>query len=305
MRPDKRLTTLAREVCRWYFRRFPLRNGKDFFYQRLQKKLAPKDRWANAKLRRGFLMQLDMEDADQRRMYFYGDYDERREADLITRVLNPGEVFWDVGANIGYFTLLAARSLKNTGQVVAFEPGQAAFSRLLANISLNPFTNIATYQIALADREGEGVLYCQPRIADGRANLFRPGSGQREGERVAVATLDGWRERHRLVCPDFIKMDVEGAELAVLQGAQKTLTCSTPMLLVEMKEAILRDLGLERRAFQEFLKRWGYLPAGLKKGRWYLYPDANTITGRNVWWLNPEIAGHREKALRAGLRGLK
>ena len=87
-------------------------------------------------------MKLDLRDAVQRRMYFYGDYDERYEAQMIRRLLDQGETFWDIGANIGYFSLLAAAALQHTGRVIAFEPGRVAYARLMDNIALNPFRNI-------------------------------------------------------------------------------------------------------------------------------------------------------------------
>lgn len=303
MRPDHSLTILAREAFRWYLRRFPLKDGKAFFYRRLQEKLMPPGRWAVARLRRGFTLCLDLTDADQRRLYFYGDYDEAREADLITRVLEPGEVFWDVGANVGYFTLLAAACLKNTGQVAAFEPGSEAFARLAENISLNPFTNIVPCRLAAADREGEAVLYARPGLADGRANIFRPGEGQVPGERVPTVTLDRWRQDQGCPGPHFVKLDVEGAELAALKGAARTLASFAPLLLVEMKAAVFQALGTDPLELQEFLARQGYRPAGLIRRRWRLSETLAEFTGRNVLWLKPEVAWHRRKARRAGLQG--
>jgi FkbM family methyltransferase len=304
MQRDHWLTSLGREALRWYLRRFPLRDGKAFCYEHLQAHLAPPEGWATVHLSRGFTLRLDLADPDQRKMYFFGDYDERREADLLSRVLAPGEVFWDVGANLGYFTLLAATCLNNTGQVVAFEPGKRAFQRLTENISLNHFGNILTYSVAVSDREGEGVLYRGQGSADGRANLFRPGPGQTESDQVRTVTLDGWRRQAGLAGPDFIKLDVEGAELAALTGAEETLDTSAPLLLVEMKEAIFQSLGTERNAIQELLNRQGYQPAGLERGRWRLCRDVREIASRNILWLKPDLPRHREKAVRVPLRDI-
>lgn len=255
-------------------------------------------------LARGFTVRLALNDPEQRRLYCFGDYDERREADLITRVLAPGEIFWDLGANLGYFTLLAAAGLKNTGQVVAFEPGPTAYGQLTANVSLNPFTNILTCPLAAADREGEMFLYSARGLADGRANLFRPGSEQTEKHQVRTVTLDGWRSQQNQAGPDFIKLDVEGAELAALTGARETLAAGAPLLLVEMKEAIFQALGTDRTAIQEFLQQWGYQPAGLVKGRWRLHRDVGEAVSRNVLWLKPDLPRHREKAQRVPIGGL-
>ncbi len=296
--------TLARTIFCTYLRRFPVRDGKEFLYQRLHRRLAPPAGRVPARLIRGFTLALDLADPVQRRMLFFGDYDERREADLISRVLAPGEVFWDVGANLGYFTLLAASTLKHTGQVVALEPSPGAYACLMENISRNPFSNIQTFRLAATDREGEAVLYSALGQPDGRANLFRPGPGQTGSTPVDTVTLDGWRQRQHLPGPAFIKLDVEGAELAALTGARKTLLDWDPFLLVEMKEAIFQSLGTDRQAIEDFLSQFGYRPAGLFRGRWRLCRDTSEVASRNVLWLKPEIPRHRGKAVRAGIAGV-
>jgi FkbM family methyltransferase len=298
------LTSLAREAFCWYLRRFPWRDGKEFFYQQFHQTLAPPEGWLTLRLARGFTLHLDLADPVQRKLFFFGDYDERREADLISRVLDPGEVFWDVGANLGYFTLLAAARLNNTGQVVAFEPGPSAYVCLTGNLSRNPFTNVLAFPVAASDREGEATLYSVQGQPDGRANLFRPGAEQTESTKVSTVTLDGWRQQQNLSEPDFIKMDVEGAELTALTGARETLTAGDPLLLVEMKEAIFQSLGTDRAAIQVFLSGFGYRPAGLFRGRWRLCREVQEVASRNVLWLKPELPRHREKAARVPIRGL-
>jgi len=298
------LTALAREIFRWYLRRFPLRDGKAWCYKHVHHLLAPPAGKVAVRLVRGFVMRLNLADPDQRRMYFYGDYDERREADLITRVLTPGQVFWDVGANIGYFTLLAAVRLENTGEVVAFEPQAAAWEQLTMNLSLNFFTQVRTIQAAVTDRAGEACLYAADGRADGRANLFQAGCGQTACQQVQTLTLDGWRADTGAAGPDFIKLDVEGAELAALRGARETLASCAPLLLVEIKEAICRALGQGPHAIYDFLGELGYQPAGLHRGRWRLGREPAAISGRNVLFLNPDLPSHRERAAQARVRGL-
>ena len=298
------LKSLVRKIFCTYLRRFPVRDGKEYLYQRFQASLAPPAGQVPARLTRGFTLALDLADPVQRRMFFFGDYDERREADLISRVLAPGEVFWDVGANLGYFTLLAASTLKHTGQVLALEPSPGAYACLMENISRNAFTNIQTFRLAATDREGEAVLYSVKGQPDGRANLFRAGPGQTESLPVHTVTLDGWRERHNLPGPDFIKLDVEGAELAALTGARKTLLDWDPLLLVEMKEAIFQSLGTDRATIEGFLGQFGYRPAGLFRGRWRRCRNVSEVASRNVLWLKPELPRHREKAARAGVAGV-
>uniref|UniRef100_A0A7V6A645 FkbM family methyltransferase n=1 Tax=Desulfobacca acetoxidans TaxID=60893 RepID=A0A7V6A645_9BACT len=304
LEPYHWLNSWARRAFYWYLRRFPLRDGKEFFYQHCHQRLAPPQGGVTLRLARGFTLHLDLADPVQRRLFFFGDYDERREADLISRVLDKGEVFWDVGANLGYFTLLAATRLKNTGQVVAFEPGPSAYACLTGNLSRNPFANILAFPVAASDQEGDALLYSMAGLPDGRANLFQPGAGQTESTPVRTVTLDGWREQQKLAEPDFIKMDVEGAELAALTGARETLTAGDPLLLVEMKEAIFQSLGTERAAIEDFLSPLGYRPAGLFRGRWQVRRTVREVSSRNVLWLKPESSRHRQKAARVPVGGL-
>jgi FkbM family methyltransferase len=139
---------------------------------------------------------------------FLRDYDERYEAQMIRRLLDRGETFWDIGANIGYFSLLAA-GLAAFGRVIAFEPGQVATPGD-GQCALNPF-RITTFNLAVTDREG-GPLHLAAGTADGCASLYgRAGS---RPEICRTVSLDDFLSR-RLAGPDFIK-SMWRAELFVL-----------------------------------------------------------------------------------------
>ena len=171
--PDAWPKSALRGLFRWYLSKFPLRDGKAYFYERFHAGLTPADRYAVVRLDKGFRMQLDLADPEQLKVYFYGHYHERYEADLVQRLLSGDEVFWDVGANVGYFTLVAATALNHRGRIVAFEPGKNAYARLTENLALNPWRNITAYPLAVTDREGEAVLHLAGDIADSSANLYQ------------------------------------------------------------------------------------------------------------------------------------
>ena len=147
------LKSASRTLFRWYLSKFPLRDGKAYFYEKLHPHLMPGERLLTVTLDQGFRMRLDLEDAEQRKVYFFGHYHERYEAALVARLLDPGEVFWDVGANVGYFSLVAAAAVGETGEVVAFEPGAASLERLTENVSLNPDQNIRIFNLAVAEAD--------------------------------------------------------------------------------------------------------------------------------------------------------
>jgi FkbM family methyltransferase len=288
----------GRALCRWYLSKFPLRDGKVFLYEHLHQGLMPSDRLVTAALDPGFRMRLDLEDAEQRKIYFFGHYHERYEAALVARVLSPGEVFWDVGANIGYFSLVAAAAVGEQGEVAAFEPGAAALARLRENVSLNPDRKIRIFNVAVAASDGEAVLYSRQGIADSSASLYAGAAGAQGGETCATVALDHFLNKEGLRPPDFIKLDVEGAELAALQSAAAILADSRPLLLVEMEKKNLQAAGASRAAIQTFLRGYGYRAAHLRKGRWRLLEDVHDTRGRNLFWFDPGVARHRQAAAR-------
>jgi FkbM family methyltransferase len=294
--PDAWLTAVGRNLFRWYLSQFPLRDGKAYLYERLHAGLAPGGRYAVVRLDKGFRMKLDLADPEQLKVYFYGHYHERYEADLVQRLLTGDDVFWDVGANVGYFTLVAATALANRGQIVAFEPGKNAYARLVSNVALNPYQNIQAFPVAVTDREGEAVLHLLGDIADSSASLYPAAQAQAGQEVCRTVSLDHWLDSEGLRPPNLIKLDAEGAELAVLQGAAGLIQNSPPLFLMEMEEKNLVAAGASKAAVAQYLTGCGYRAAHLSKGRWYETPDLEGVKGRNIFWFNPGVAAHRRKA---------
>jgi FkbM family methyltransferase len=301
--PDSRPKSAFRGIFRWYLSKFPLRDGKAYLYERLHAGLTPPERYAVVRLDKGFAMKLDLADPEQLKVYFYGHYHERYEADLVQRLLSGDDVFWDVGANVGYFTLVAATALANRGQIVAFEPGKNAYARLTENLALNPYQNIQTFPVAVTDREGEAVLHLAGDIADSSASLYPAAQAQAGQEVCRTVALDQFLRTEGLRPPDLIKLDAEGAELAVLQGAQRLLADSPPLWLMEMEEKTLQAAGASKASVAQCLAGYGYRAAHLTKGRWYAAADLAIVKGRNIFWFNPNIPAHRQKAARLPVQG--
>ncbi len=301
--PDSWPKSAFRGIFRWYLSKFPLRDGKAYLYERLHARLTPPDRYAVVRLDKGFFMKLDLGDPEQLKVYFYGHYHERYEADLVQRLLTGDDVFWDVGANVGYFTLVAATALNHRGGIVAFEPGKNAYARLTENLALNPYRNVQTFPVAVTDREGEAVLHLAGDIADSSASLYPAAQAPTGQEVCKTVALDQFLRSEGLRPPDLIKLDAEGAELAVLQGAQGLLADSPPLWLMEMEEKTLRAAGASKAAVAEYLTRYGYRAAHLTKGRWYATADLATVKGRNIFWFNPEVESHRQKAASLPVQG--
>jgi FkbM family methyltransferase len=168
------------------------------------------------------------------------------EAGVVRRFLPADGVFVDVGANQGELTLVAARRTRPStdgapsGRVLAFEPVREWFAHLEENVRLNGFRHVTLVLAALADREGEREMFTAGEGAGGEA--FNEGLSSFECSsarhvpvgRVRTLRLDDVVREELLERVDLVKLDVEGAERLVLDGATETLARFHPMLLLEV-----------------------------------------------------------------------
>lgn len=163
------------------------------------------------------------------RRYWVGNY-EPAVVKAFRKAIRPGDVAYDVGAYIGYFSLLLGRLCGPEGAVYAFEPDSRAFVRLSENLAASGVRNVFPFQVALADRVGTGCLM-EHVSPDGR--LLATGRGG-NGSPIATTSLDHLVYAKGMPRPHLIKMDVEGAEGRVLQGAARLLRESRPRLVIEI-----------------------------------------------------------------------
>lgn len=175
--------------------------------------------------------------------------------------LRPGDLYLDVGANIGLFTLIASHRVGRTGKVYAFEPIASTFQCLLQNISLNRFNNISAHQLALSDAIGQAEMTISLDGFDGRNSLAMPTGGEKFAkETVALSTLDYFVADNNLAGKiTMIKIDVEGWENHVLEGAKTTLAAAdAPLLHIEFTEEALRTANSSSDELFQVVKRLGY-----------------------------------------------
>jgi FkbM family methyltransferase len=149
---------------------------------------------------------------------------------VLVQQLAPGDVFYDVGANVGFFSLLAAKLVGSTGRVYCFEPQPSVIAQLRANLDRNGFTNYEVIEAAVADQRGTARLRLgrgdpwselTARLVDG------DGGGTLAVDVVALDDLD-------LPAPRLVKIDVEGAESRVLAGMTRLLREHRPILVIEL-----------------------------------------------------------------------
>lgn len=164
-------------------------------------------------------------------------------------LLEPGDTFLDIGANIGFYSLVLS-TLKRRIAVVAFEPNPRNFALLQSNARLNGYANITCEPLALSDRPGTARLYLSQ--SDMSASLV-PGFDDGGGEALDVrtTTLDAYLADHPPAGRLVLKVDVEGHEAAFFRGAARTIQTIRPDIVAEVALAYDRELT-------DFLRRAGY-----------------------------------------------
>ena len=260
------------DVCR------PIRfRGKE----RLLNWLGPKSGTKKARVF-GSLFELDLDDLIQRQIYF--GTAEPEETRLVKMRLRAGMTFVDVGANVGYYTALAARRVAgNGGRVIAFEPSPPVFARLQAMIQANRLEHATAVQAGLSDSTGCVKLY----LGIGSHN-HTPTMVAHENTiatDVRIVTLDDEAERLGIERIDFLKIDVEGHESKVLAGAKRLLReRRIRAMLCEFNEHWLTRAGSSTLALEETIRKSGLVephPAGAARGlenRFFELPDSRRPT---------------------------
>ena len=184
-------------------------------------------------------------------VFFYGSHEPTVE-DLIRQHVGAESVAIDVGANVGVHSLVMA---SRGATVLAIEPNPIVYRRLLSNIDLNGFTNIRAQNIAISDSPGE---LCFSFPASDETNQGSGAVMSGGNTRVPAVTLDRLVEIEGLDRVDFLKIDVEGWEPAVLAGAEQVVAKHRPLLVFEHNAYHWRRTGGDITAVLGALRAWGY-----------------------------------------------
>lgn len=198
--------------------------------------------------------------------YLMRDWTEP-ELRRLEQFLRPGDVFIDVGANIGVYALKGARIVGPAGRVVAVEPGRDAGRLLTENVALNGYRHIAIVPKALADQEGQATLHHIPLGDDPQAFSLLSGAGHEAGEQVEMTTLDRLVADLGLARIDCIKIDVEGAEHMVLGGGRASIGRWHPTVIFEINCPTGADSGTPPDAAWDILAGFGYRFSRLVDGK--------------------------------------
>lgn len=174
----------------------------------------------------GRRMFVDLRSAVGRGIFAKGEFDPA-VFEPLRSVLQPGGTFLDVGANVGYYSLLALDLVGESGTIHAFEIDERPLRCLRKTIQQQKLTNLHIHEIAVGAVEGTGTLTLMP---DCGHNIVRANG---KGVKVPVIDLDTWRKKNKVKGIQGIKLDIEGGEFDAIQGAQRVIQEERPMIVCE------------------------------------------------------------------------
>lgn len=182
---------------------------------------------------------------------------EKFETELVKQEIKKGDVVLDVGANIGYFTLIFAKLVGNNGKVFAFEPDPTNFEILKKNIELNGYKNVELVQKALSDKNQKVALIIDQQNTAGNHLNLESEINENSIQIDAITADDYFKKFEQKI--NFIKIDVEGAETMVLKGMVNTLNKNNILkLMVEYNPDAIMNMGLEPKSYLELLVKNGF-----------------------------------------------
>ncbi len=198
-------------------------------------------------------------------------YWHQYQPELVERIrdlLRPGDVFIDVGANIGYVSFVAAQHVGRTGQIHSFEPLPECYAKLERFRELNPVFDIRVNNVALGEAEGCATIYVPSH--DIGASTMVEGRIEKPADEhmVHVTRLDKYIQAAGIGAIRLIKIDTEGYEYEVLKGMGSLLERrgrARPAIICEIIPGLLRSAGTSTQQMSEFMQRLGYRSFWLSK----------------------------------------
>lgn len=230
-----------------YMRRFPINSGKWRLTPWLNRKTGNIE--STVRTSDGFLMHLNTRDFIQHTIFVTGRWDND-VGQVIRSTLRAGDVFVDIGANVGYFSLLASQLCS---KVVSFEPNPRCLEQFNKNIELNKRSNIDVRPVGLSEKSGTADFHVTDASNIGAGSL-RDGKGETFSIRLDTLDANLQHESIRL-----IKIDIEGAEVLALKGASSILSRpDAPDVICEISENSLKQLGSSKEEIFSLMSSHGY-----------------------------------------------
>lgn len=194
-------------------------------------------------------------------------FHSQNDIDIIKKFCKEGDTVLDLGANIGWYSIIAAMLVKNAGKVIAFEADSKNAKMLQSNIDLNMLNNIQVVQKAVLDYDGHVEFYHNPEnygdhsIAQNTfKRCFNIDPTFSVGQKIESICLDNFLTKEEFSKVSFIKMDIQGSEVKALKGMSTLLQSSRPVILLEYAPAHLYDAKSSAFEIFAFIENYNYRP---------------------------------------------
>jgi len=286
------MSKLLRETARFFFHLYPSERGKykiieDIYF----KYLAPKDRIRKrCRIFHNIKMDLELSEYVQANLYFYGSY-EKPTLKFICKLLKYGDTTIDVGANVGLMSLVFAKCIGKSGKVFSFEPEPNNNASLLNNINLNSFSNISVSNSALSNKKDVLKFYLSNDNNSGTHSLYYNAEKlSKDFIEVQALPFDEFIVGKDISEIKLIKIDVEGAELDVIDGMKMTLQSLKPVLILEVVEKYLNQRDSSSAEFKKYmLNSLNYEPYKIfNSGYLELEPLNDICIGDNIVFIHKD-----------------
>jgi FkbM family methyltransferase len=200
----------------------------------------------------GIRMELVLNEYLQSQLYLFGEF-EPATVKVLKRLVKSGDTVLDIGANVGYISLVLAKCVGKSGKVFSFEPDSKNFALLNRNIALNPDCYIKPIALAVSDTHQLIRLYQAKFDFNGGAHSILPSEKHStDFVEIEATTIDDFAQSHKLKKIDVIKIDIEGAEMKAFNGMTETLRNSRPLIVCELCEEHQVRAGYTTQA----VKKW-------------------------------------------------
>ena len=220
------------------------------------------------RLRTGKLMRVDPTDYLQALIYYFGTFESHCMFQL-KKLVKEGDVVVDIGANIGFYSIVLSDLVGEAGKVISFEPESRNYRKLLENLELNNISNVYAHRLGLGEREETKRIHRPPGGNLGSYTISdnKLGIDLSVRQEIEVTTLDRVAQKLGLDRLDFVKMDIEGYEAKAIEGMTHCLKKFRPILQLEINSVALRKFGTEPTHLVSRLRDLnyrGYIVSGRK-----------------------------------------
>jgi FkbM family methyltransferase len=247
----------------WLIRKIPIQHLTDLYVSNNRKNIIPKLLWVDCLIEGArFRLKVNTGEVHGYLCYMYGML-EPSLSFFVRHLITSKSSFLDIGANVGYYTVLAA-SVNRNCCIYSFEPSPTTYQILSENVIENQLSNVRIYQLALNDKDGElkfNIYEDQALNSPSTEVIEHPfyKNGPKQVISVQSVRLDDFFSEHHLHWPEIVKLDVEGFEYFVLQGAKNLLSSlNPPILLCEVQPLWMKRFGLSPSNLFEYVEKFGY-----------------------------------------------